>query len=117
MENKNKLKYIFINNNIIESFHGKIERYLPKGPTTIKEFFISMNKILKDSKLEKHEIIRHDKKTQTLISIANKFNKSKEVKWISFNKYKNIEYNVIRKLYNNMKDEEISNLINNLNNI
>lgn len=117
MENKNKLKYIFISNNIIESFHGKIERYLPKGATTIKVFLISMNKILKDIKLEKHEVIRHDIKAQTLILIANKFNESKEVKWISYNEYKNIEYDVIRKSYNNMKDEEISNLINNLNNI
>jgi hypothetical protein len=64
-ENKNKLKYIFITINIIESFLGKIERYLPKGPTKIKGFLISMNKILKDGKLEKHEIIRHDFKTQT----------------------------------------------------
>ena len=116
-ENKNKLKYIFITNNIIESFHGKIERYLSKGPTTIKGFLISMNKILKDGKLEKHEIIRHDFKTQTLISISNKFNESKEVKWISYNEYKIIEYDLIRKSYNNMKDEEISNLINNLNNV
>ena len=76
-----------------------------------------MNKILKDSKLEKHEIIRHDIKAQTLISIANKFNESKEAKCISYNEYKNIEYDAIRKSYNNMKDEEISNLINNLNNI
>ena len=52
-----------------------------------------------------------------MISIANKFNELKEVKWISYNEYKNIEYYVIRKSYNNMKDEEISNLINNLNNI
>ena len=54
MENENKLKYIFIIKNIIKSFHGKIERYLPKSPTTIKGFLISINIILKDSKLEKH---------------------------------------------------------------
>ena len=35
-----------------------------------KKILISMNKMLKDSKLEKHEIIRHYIKTQTLISIS-----------------------------------------------
>ena len=39
MENKNKLKYIAITNNIIESFHGKIEIYLPKDPTNNKRVF------------------------------------------------------------------------------
>ena len=28
------LKYLFITNNIIESFHGKIAKYLTKGKTT-----------------------------------------------------------------------------------
>ena len=61
-----------------------------KFPITIKGFLIRLNKILKDSKVEKNEIIRHDLKTQTLMSIANKFNESKQVEWTSYNEYKNI---------------------------
>ena len=36
---------------------------------------------------------------------------------VSYNEYKNIEYDLIWKVFNNLNDEEINNLINNLNNI
>ena len=58
--NSIKIKYLFLTNNIIESFHGKISNYLPKGPTTLNGFSLSKTKILKDSMLTKKEIQRHD---------------------------------------------------------
>ena len=57
------LKFLFIANNIIESFHGKIAKYLTKRKTTSKAFISAMTKILKDCELEKNKskdmIIRH----------------------------------------------------------
>ena len=72
------MKYLFITNNIIESLHSKISNYLPKGKTTSKGFILAIKNIIKDSELVKNEIKRHDYKTQTLIKLANGYNKKEE---------------------------------------
>ena len=69
--NGKNLDYLFITNNIIESFHAKISNYLPKGPITSKRFYISIINILKDSVLNKNSIKRHDYKIKLLINISN----------------------------------------------
>jgi len=58
----------FINPDITDMFIKNLNINLNK--TNEEKILISMNKMLKDSKLEKHEIIRHYIKTQTLISIS-----------------------------------------------
>ena len=40
-KNEDGLKYIFITNNIIESFHAKLSKNLPKGKTTEKNIYFS----------------------------------------------------------------------------
>ena len=86
------LKYLFITNNIIESFHGKIAKYIPKGKTS-KIFVSSMTKILKDTELDKNNIKRHDFKMWTLINIAKNYKEPKDFKWKEFC---NLEKNVIK---------------------
>ena len=101
------LKYLFVTNNIIESFHGKIEKYLPKGQTTCKGFVLSMSKILKEYKLPKDCFKRHDFKTRTLINIANNYNKGDKFKWVNYNEYKEVEKNVIKRINNKLKDDSL----------
>lgn len=74
LKNENVLPYLFITNNIIECFNGKIVKYLQRGSISAKGFIYSMSLILKDNKLMKNNIKRHDYITQALISITNKYN-------------------------------------------
>ena len=43
-----------------------------------------MTKILKDMKLDKNSIKRHDFKTQTLINIAKNYKEPKDFKWYNY---------------------------------
>ena len=53
-ENNFNLKYLFFTNNIIESFHGKLNKYLPKGRTSSKGFLLAIKNIIEDSELQKN---------------------------------------------------------------
>ena len=53
VNNKLSLKYIFITNNIIESFQDKTNHYLAKGTTTKRNFILSMYNIIRDKELDK----------------------------------------------------------------
>ena len=111
------LKYLFITNNIIESFHGKIAKYLPKGKTTSKTFISAMTKILKDCDLEKNNIKRHDYKTQTLINIANNYKEVKDFKWFNFNEFYELERKIIQNNKKEIEKEELENVISDINNV
>ena len=52
-ENNYNLKYLFFTNNIIESFHGKLNKYIPKEKTSSKGFLLSIKNILVDSEMQK----------------------------------------------------------------
>ena len=117
VKNEIGLKFLFITNNIIESFHGKIEKYLPKGKTTSKGFILSMSKILKEYELPKICIKRHDYKTRTLINIANDYNEGKKFRWYNYSEYKNIEKEVIKNLNKNINEDSLEGIIVDINNL
>ena len=50
-ENNYNLKYLFFTNNIIESFHDELNKYIPKGKTSSKGFLLSIKNILEDSEM------------------------------------------------------------------
>ena len=111
------LKYLFITNNIIESFHGKIAKYLTKGKTTSKTFISAMTKILKDCDLEKNNIKRHDYKTQTLINIANNYKETKDFKWFNFNEFYELEKKIIQDHKKGTETGELEKVISDINNV
>ena len=113
----NNLNFLFITNNIIESFHQKMNMYLPKGKTTEKSFILAMVNIFKDIELMKNELKRHDFKTRDLITIATKFNKENKFKWFNYNEFKDIEISIIKKDINITDNKEINKNVSNLNNI
>ncbi len=118
--NDNTIDYLFITNNIIESFHAKISKYLPKGPKTSKSFFISITNILKDSVLTKNVIKRHDYNTKTLIAICKSYNEQKDkvnYKWFTYSEFYEIEKNLIKKDKNQYSEEEINNEIEIINDV
>ena len=111
------LKYLFITNNIIESFHGKIAKYLTKGKTTSKTFISAMTKILKDCDLEKNNIKRHDYKTQTLINIANNYKETKDLKCFNFNEFYELEKKIIQDHKKGTETGELEKVISDINNV
>ena len=111
----NSIKYLFITNNIAESFHGQIEKYLPKGKTTKNGFILCMTKILNDLKEKKLEIKRHDYKTRVLINLADAINKSGEFRWITNNEFKEILNNIIKKNEKFNENNVVNNLIDDIN--
>ena len=92
------LYYLFITNNIIESFHSKLVKYLPRGPITAKGFINAMTNVLKDNVLQKNSIKRHDYKTKTILCFAEKYNESNiKFKWYNYKEF----YEAEQKVYNN----------------
>ena len=59
-----------------------------------------MNKILKNLDLKNNEIKRHNYKTKVLIYIAKKINAGDKFEWYSYNDFKNIEFDIIKKSEN-----------------
>lgn len=109
--NEDGLKYIFITNNIIESFHAKLSKNLPKGKTTEKTFILAMIKILNDKNLNKIDIKRHDYQTRALIKFANLFNESEKFEWIAYSDFKITLKNIISKNEHIVNDIDIDNYI------
>ena len=110
-KNEDGLKYIFITNNIIESFHAKLSKNLPKGKTTEKTFILAMIKILNDKNLNKIDIKRHDYQTRALIKFANLFNESEKFEWIAYSDFKITLKNIISKNEHIVNDIDIDNYI------
>ena len=74
--------------------HSKINHYLPKGRITPLLFLNAMKNILMSSEIKLSKIIRKDFISQTLSDIALKINK-KDFKWISYNKFKEIQKKIV----------------------
>ena len=91
---------------------------MPKGRTTSKGFIFAIKNIIKDSELLKSEINRHDYKTQTIIILANEFNKEGKFRWIGYDEFYSFEKKVISELnIDNITEENIISTINEMNNI
>ena len=56
-----------------------------------------MNKILKNLDLKNNEIKTHDYKTKVQLYIVKKINGDDKFKWYSYNDFKNIEFEIIKK--------------------
>ena len=112
-KNEEGLKYIFITNNIIESFHAKLAKNLPKSKTTEKTFILAMIKILNDTNLNKIDIKRHDYQTRAIIKFADTFNISEKFEWITYNDFKITLKNIISKNENIVNEINIDNYIKN----
>jgi len=114
------LNYLFITNNIIESFHVKISNYLPKVPITSKSFYISIINILKDSVLNKNSIKRQYYKTKTLINISKSYNEEEEMvnyKWYTYKDFYEIEKKLIRNEKYTISKKEMNMEISSINNV
>ena len=71
--------------------------------------------IIKDSELLKSEIKRHDYKTQTIIKIADEYNRKENFRWIGYDEFYSFEKSVISELNGNKITND--NLINTINEI
>ena len=61
------LNHFYITNNIAESFHSKLNYYIPKRKITSNDFLKSIKCILNFNEIKNNKIIRKDFITRTLI--------------------------------------------------
>jgi hypothetical protein len=88
-KDKNKIKMIYLTNNIVESINSKLSYYLPKRITNEYNFIKSINNILINDAIDndnKNKI--YDFKTQSLLLLIEKEGINKKFKWINFAQFK-----------------------------
>lgn len=78
-----KLKKLYITNNIVESFHGKLNYFLPKKITNQSNFIKSIKNIFINDTINNNTIIRYDYKTRGILLLIERENINNDFKWIS----------------------------------
>ena len=81
--------HIYLTNNIAESLHGKISKFIPKVKMSCNDFINVINDLITKNEIKNNEIIRKDFITKTLINIALDICEDEFI-WISYDKYKEI---------------------------
>ena len=109
------LKNFYVTNNIAESLHSKINKYLPRNHTSAENFVITMKKVFIDNSIKNNNIIRYDIKTRAIIQIIKDFDLNNETKWIQYKDFKNYEKNCIKNINNNFNDSDINNIYKDIN--
>ena len=123
------LDMVYLTNNICESIHAKISKFLPKGPVTKLAFRETKNSIINDYSYKIHKCIRRDYITRTLIVLVEKYDLNKNPKFLEFDTLKyeientisiltgNINIDIIEEIFNGLDiinlDDDSDNLENN----
>ena len=123
------LDMVYLTNNICESIHAKISKFLPKGPVTKLAFRETINSIINDYSYKIHKCIRRDYITRTLIVLVEKYDLNKNPKFLEFDTLKyeientisiltgNINIDIIEEIFNGLDiinlDDDSDNLENN----
>ena len=93
---ENIMNHFYITNNIAESFHAKLNYYIPKRKITGNDFLVALQSILNFNEIKNNKIIRKDFVTRTLIKIALSISDS-NFNWITYDYFKNEELKIICK--------------------
>ena len=104
------LKSFYVTNNIAESLHSKINKYLPKNYTSPENFVVAMKKIFINNNIKNNNIKRYDIKTRALIQIIKDLDLNNEYKWVEYKTFKNYEKQIIKNLNKNYNESEINNI-------
>ena len=76
------MKIIFLINNISEVLHIKINFYIPKRATELKDFITSLKKLFLDKLIKSKGIIRKDFKSKALINLIQDLDLNSHCKWL-----------------------------------
>ena len=79
------LDLIYFTNNVCESIHAKIAKFIPNRKITKNIFKDCLNYILKDYAYNMKDNIRKDYICRSLIIILQKYNINEEPKFIDYN--------------------------------
>ena len=108
---------IYFTNNICETIHSKINYYLPKKSTNIKDFILCLTKIFINCNNIENNLIKHDYISRTLLILIKKYDLNKNPKWITFNEYITENKKLTKKFVDENHHTDIRELINLINNI
>ena len=95
------LKSFYVTNNIAESLHSKINKYLAKKSTSPENFVVAMKKIFINNNIKNNNMKRYDIKTWALIQIIRDLDLNNEHKWVKYINFKIYEKQIIKNLNKN----------------
>ncbi len=85
------LKSFYVTNNIAESLHSKINKYIPKNSSSPENFVVAIKKVFINNNIKNNNIKRYNIKTRTLIQIIRDLVLNKEYKLVKYINFKNYE--------------------------
>lgn len=100
---KKILPHFYATNNIAESLHSKINNYLPSRKICCNNFILSLRNIIQYNEIKKNDIPRKDYITKTLVYYADTV-KDNKFTWIKYEKFKEMEKNIIMESKNKYND-------------
>ena len=106
------LELVYFTNNICESIHGKIAKYINDNKVTKQKFKDCLNYIIKEYSNNNNENIRKDYIIRTLIVIIEKHDLNKDPKFIDYNTYKKELNYTVSIMTGNVKINIIEEIIN-----
>ena len=115
--NQDIINHFYITNNIAESFHSKMNYYLPKRKITSNDFLKSIKSILNFNEIKNNKIVRKDFITRTLIKLASNIKSEKNFIWISYDLFKKEQRKIISINTNIFNFNAVDNIINEINEI
>ena len=80
--NDDKMKYLYVTNNIVEAIHSKLNKHLAKSSTSILNFINAISNILNNDSLKDIIVKLYDFKKKSLILIIKEENLNYKLKWI-----------------------------------
>ena len=108
----NKWQYIFITNNICESFNRLLNKYLNEGKTSIDSFMRSILSVIKLYAKKMDKIIRKDSRSRLLINIAENIGFNEILNFETFKKLETLFNMSINKNINFILLEDYDNELN-----
>lgn len=101
------MEYFYATNNVEESLHERINKFIGKGITTNLEFLNTIPKIFTSFEFKNNNIIRYDYIIQKIIKINEKKNLNNDPRWINIGEYNENLKDIIN---NNKEDKNINDL-------
>ena len=114
--NNEIISHFYFTNNIAESLHNKLNLYLPNKKITNSNFILSIRNVILNYEIIKDNILRKDYVTKTLLEYVKDIKKN-DYEWLTYEKFKTLEKEVIKKCNNSLDIDVIEELINSLNDL
>ena len=111
------LEKVYVTNNICETIHSKLSKFLGNKPITKNLFRDTLNYVFNNYAFNNKKIVRKDYITRTIIIIIEKYELNNKPKFITYNEFKKELENTVCIMTGKIKTNSVNELINSLENL